>query len=509
MDTVTGRGPGDDARTPATSWLLAATLIPAASAVLACVDPRLRHWFLIPVTVCGVLIGVDAFEWLLRRRDVFDPQAILGLFGVHFYYLAPMLHVLVDYWPPLLHPSAAGWRSALGTMALLNMVGLVVYRVVLSLPGRGPRRSAPPRLDPARYQSVALVAVVIGVLAFGVEVVLLGGPGGFLTAMTQDREAFAGLGWLLLISESFPLLLFCLVLVRWRQLLRRRVDLVVLLLVGLVAVQFLVGGLRGSRSAVLWPLVLGLVLVHLLIRPITRKAFVASAVAVVMFVYAYGLYKGAGVEVVDIAKGTRTVEEVSAETGRDLPTVLLADLGRADVQALLLDRQRAGAAGWSYGSTYVAAPLLLVPGSLGAEQVRSKSAVGTDVLYGPGVYDSGLRSQRVFGVTGEAIINFGPAGGLLSFVFLGLFLRFATRYYAQARRRDALAAKLLCLPLCAITIILVTADLDNILAFYLGEALPLALVVLCAIARRPRTAVGNRQYRQSVPNALLVSNHLK
>ncbi|MFV2087836.1 hypothetical protein [Micromonospora sp. LOL_021] len=503
---MTGAGPGDDARTPATSWLLAASLIPAASAVLACVDPRLRHWFLIPVTVCGVLIGVDAFEWLLRRRDVFDPQAILGLFGVHFYYLAPVLHVLVDYWPPLLHPSAAGWRPALGTMALLNMVGLAIYRLVLSLPGRGPRSAAPPRLDPARYQSVALVAVVIGVLAFGVEVALLGGPGGFLTAMTEDREAFAGLGWLLLISESFPLLLFCLVLVRWRQLLRRRVDLMVLLLIGLVAVQFLVGGLRGSRSAVLWPLVLGLVLVHLLVRPISRKAFVASAVGVVMFVYAYGLYKGAGVEVVDIAKGTRTVEEVSAQTGRDLPTVLLADLGRADIQALLLNRQRVGAADWSYGSTYVAAPLLLVPGSLGAERFQTKSAVGTDVLYGPGVYDSGLRSQRVFGLTGEAILNFGPVGGLLSFVFLGLFLRFATRYYARARQPDALAAKLLCLPLCAITIILVTADLDNILAFYVGEALPLALVVLCAIARRPRTAVGHRQYRQSSPNVLLASN---
>ncbi|WFE21460.1 hypothetical protein O7621_27140 [Solwaraspora sp. WMMD937] len=506
---MTGPGPGDDAGTPATSWLLAATLIPAASALLACVDPRLRHWFLIPVTVCGVLIGVDAFEWLRRRRDVFDPQAILGLFGVHFYYLAPVLHIMLDYWPALLYPSAAGWRSALGALALLNMVGLAVYRVVLSLPGRSSRQAAPVRLDPARFQSVALMAVVVGVLAFGVEVVLLGGPGGFLAAMTQNRAAFAGMGWLLLISESFPLLLFCLVLVRWRQLLRRRVDLVVLLLVGLVVVQFLVGGLRGSRSAVLWPLVLGLVLVHLLVRPITRKAFVVSAAAVVMFVYAYGLYKGAGVEVVDIAKGTRTVEEVSAETGRDVPTVLLADLGRADVQALLLDRQHAGAADWSYGSTYVAAPLLLVPGSIGAEWVRSKSAVGTDVLYGPGVYDSGLRSQRVFGVTGEAILNFGPAGGLLSFVFLGLFLRFATRYYAQARRRDALAAKLLCLPLCAITIILVTADLDNILAFYLGEALPLAFVVLCAVARRPRTAVGHRQYRQSSPNVLLASKHLK
>ncbi|MDG4764770.1 hypothetical protein O7632_11735 [Solwaraspora sp. WMMD406] len=461
------------------------TLIPATSTVLAAVDPRLRHWFLIPVTVCGVLIGVDAVEWLRRRRDVFDPQAILGLFGVHFYYVAPVLHVLLDYWPALLYPSASGWRPALGAMALVNMAGLAVYRLVVSLPRRGHRVARPARWSPARFHAAAGAAVMIGVAAFAIEVLLLGGPSGFLSAMTQDRSALTGMGWLLLISESFPLLAFCLIMVRWRHLLRRRVDLVVLLLVALVAVQFLVGGLRGSRSAVLWPLVLGLVLVHLLVVPITRKAFVASAAAVVVFVYAYGLYKGAGVEVVDIAKGTRTIEEVSAETGRDLPTVLLSDLGRADIQALLLDRHRAGITDGSFGSTYVAAPLSLVPGPWGAEWFRSKTAVGTDALYGHGTYASGVSSQRVFGVTGEAILNFGPVGGLVSFLLLGLFLRFATRYYARAKQHDALTAKLLCLPLCAITIILVTADLDNILAFYLGEVLPLALVVLGARALTP------------------------
>lgn len=498
---------------PLSSWLLAVSLVPAASVLLAIVEPQLRHWFLIPVTVSGVLIGVDAFEWLSRRRDVFDPQAVLGLFGLHFYYVAPVLHVVLDYWPPMLFPTTGQWRTALGAMALLNMVGLVIYRVIVSLPDRaaspagrrawqpagwvaqparrGLRRAGRLRLDEARFRRIATVAVAGSVLAFLGEVVVLGGPAGFIQAMTQNREALAGLGWLLLIGESFPLILFCLVVVCWRTTLRDRVGVVVLLLIGLVLLQFVVGGLRGSRSAALWPLVIGLLLVHYLVRSMSRKVFFTTAAAVVVFVYGYGLYKGAGVDVVDIAKGTRSVEEVSETTGRDLPTVLLSDLARADVQALVLDRERAGVSRWSLGSTYLAAPLSLLPGRLATDGLRDKSEVGTTVLYGPEVYEAGLRSQRVFGITGEAILNFGPAGGLLSFVVLGLFLRFARRYCAQARTGDGLAPKLLCLPLCALTVILLTADLDNILAFFVGEALPLTLVVLCAMTRAPNNRIAN------------------
>lgn len=500
---LSGARRGDDLLT---GWLLAAVLIPATSVLLAATNPQLRHWFLIPVTVCGILIGVDAIEWLRRRRDVFDPPALLGLFGVHFYYLAPILHVLLDYWPALLHPSHPDWRVPLGAMALLNAAGLTVYRVIVSLPARRVRRAARYRFDEGRFRRLLVAAIALGVLAFVTEVALLGGPAGFIVAMTEDRQALDGLGWLLLLSESFPLLVFCLVVVRWRTALRHRAGLVVALLAGLVALQFLVGGLRGSRSSLLWPLVLALVLVHLVVFPITRKAFLVSAVVVVVFVYGYGLYKGAGVEVVDVAKGTRTVEEVSDSTGRDLPMVLLGDFGRADMQALVLERERTGRAGWSYGSTYLAAPLSLVPRTLVPHRPPDKSEVGTNVLYGAGVYEAGIRSQRVFGITGEAILNFGPVGGLASFALLGLLLRFSRRYYLRARQSAQLGPKLLCVPLSALAVILVTADLDNILAFYVGEALPLAVVALCAVARIPAPAVNLAEEGQCGDNRVLASN---
>jgi hypothetical protein len=212
---------------------------------------------------------------------------------------------------------------------------------------------------------------------------------------------------------------------------------------------------------------------------------------VVAFVYCYGLYKGAGTEVVDIARGTRTVEEVSSETGRGLPTVLLGDLARADMQALVLDRQLAGGSEWGSGSTYLAAPLSLVPGSPANGGPRDKSAVGTAALYGTGAYEAGARAERVFGLAGEAMLNFGPLGGLLSFTVLGLFLRFARRCYTRAVQGVDLAPKLVCPVLCAITVILLTADLDNILAFVVGKALPLVLVVWCAMTREPPARTGS------------------
>lgn len=499
---------GEAVGASAMSWLLAGWLVPTTSAVLALADPRLRHWFLIPVTVCGVLIGIDAFEWLRRRHDMFDPQAILGLLGFHFYYLAPILHVRLDYWARYVLPPAAEWRDALGAMAVLNVVGLCLYRMIVSFSDREARPVSRLALDETRFYRLGVVGVLAGVLAFLIVMVTLGGPDGFLDAMTRNRAALAGRGWLLLLGEAFPMLLFCLVAVRWRAVLRRRRGLVVLLLVGLVVVQFGVGGLRGSRSSVLWPLVLGLIVVHYLIFSISRKAFLAAAAVVVVFVYGYGLYKGAGVEVVDVARGTRSVEEVSAQTGRDLPTVLLGDLARADVHALVLDRERTSDRELSYGSTYLAAPLSLVPRWLLDERPRDKVEAGTDLLYGSGVYDAGLHSDRVYGLAGEAIINFGPAGGLLSFVALGLFLRFARRRCRRARQGGDVAPKLLCLPLCAIPTILVTADLDNVLNFFVGKWLPIAFVVWCASTRVEISAANLLQSRQLRRQRMLLSKQI-
>ncbi|MBE1488722.1 O-antigen polymerase [Plantactinospora soyae] len=487
-------GPGLGAE--AASWAMSALLVTSASTILALLDPRLRHWFLIPVTVCGVLIGIDAVEWVRRRRDIFDPQAILGLLGMHFFYLAPILNVMLDHWPRHL-VGPPDWRAALGTMALLNVLGLCLYRVVLGFRDRPPPRTRrASRFDERAFYRVGLVAVLVSVLAFCGEVVMFGGISGYLSTMTgeSDRVELAGLGWLLILGEAFPMIVFALVLVRWRSWLAEHRWAILLLLVGLALMQFFVGGLRGSRSNTIWPVLIGLTLIHLLVVRVSRRAMFVFILVLGLFVYTYGLYKSAGLEVLDAARGTRSVEDISSETGRDVPSLLLGDLSRADIQALVLDRQLRGNSELAYGVTYLGDVSFLVPGAVLPERPRDKVAAGTDLLFGPGAYESGIRASRVYGLTGEAIMNFGPAGGVVSFALLGVLVRFSRRHYARARQQRSISTTLLA-PMALVCAFLPTADLDNNTWFLLKYVLPLAAVVW--LARQGRSA--SRALRSGPP----------
>lgn len=470
------------------NWCIAC-LVPAVSLVLVGVDQRLRHWLMVPVTICGVLVAVDAVEWFRRRTDVFDPRALIGLFGLHFFYLAPVLHVLLDYWAPE-GVAPANWRDALGSLAVVNAIGLLIYRGVLSLRDPSDAIARPARaLDQPVLHGAGRLAVAVGVSAFLGQLVLFGGVAGYLHTVSTDRDALAGLGWLLILGDSFPLIAFVLIVVRWRAALARRRRLLGLLLAGMVVTQFVVAGLRGSRTNFIWPVLVAVILIHLLVVPVSRRALGVSALALGVFLYGYGLYKGSGPRVLDIVRGERTVAQVSGDSNRDLSLVLLGDLGRADINARMLDRLRVGGASPAYGQTYLAGPALLLPHFVLPEWPRDKVAVGTDIIYGPGSYAAGERSSRAYGITGEAIMNFGILGGLLSYAVLALAVRCVRRHYLRARRRSDLVTALLAPSLCLLAVNLLLWDFANIVWFVVKHLGPLALVIgLATVCDRERAA---------------------
>jgi hypothetical protein len=75
------------------------------------------HWFVIPVTLSGILIGIDAIDWWRGRFNIFDPVGILGLLGFHFFFLAPLLHVRWDSWLEPWYTPPADWRPFVGKSA--------------------------------------------------------------------------------------------------------------------------------------------------------------------------------------------------------------------------------------------------------------------------------------------------------------------------------------------------------------------------------------------------------
>ncbi|MEV4705032.1 hypothetical protein [Actinoplanes sp. NPDC049316] len=462
----------------ATAWAISAFAVISASTVAALIDERLWHWYLIPVTACGVLAGVDVVEWARKRLDTFDPQALLGLFGFHFFFLAPVLHVLLGFWPAFINP-LTDWRAGLGVMATINAAGLILYRFVIGLRLRPVSHKPSAPVDPRRFVRAGKLAVVVGMLGFAAVVAKFGGPAGYLASASDDRGALAGTGWLLLVAESFPLVGFIVYVIARKEKLINRPRLLTAAIALFGLTQFVVGGLRGSRSNTIWPVLIGLIVVHLLIRPIRRRRLLVLAAVFVAFMYGYGVYKSAGSATLQAVDGSGSISELSTDTGRTLPAMLLGDLGRADIQAVILDRQQHDVAPVSYGATYLGALGFMVPDSMRPDWMASKVEVGTDMLYGVGTADAGGRSSRIYGLAGEAILNFGPVGALLSFIALAVFIRAARRRYLAAPDQH-LGTMVFSAVVCVCAILALGSDLDNLLWFLVKTTLPIAAVVFAA-----------------------------
>jgi hypothetical protein len=459
----------------------------------------LVHWFAIPVLLCGLVIGADAASWITGEVDVFDPIGILGLFGVHFFLLAPLLHVTYNYWTEETQPPA-DWRPWLGVMAALNLAGLLVYRFARVWFGPGARAARPVstvwRVRPTVwgwwFGGALLAAMALQVWVYA----SYGGLWGFISAVERDEHSFLGSSWISMVTESFPILALMsyAIMVRRRAAPSWRTLMGVLLLFGVVKLLF--GGLHGSRSNTVFALFWAVGIVHCYVRPVPKKLILAGMVALVMFMHVYGFYKSGGVAGLRRAlESSDARAQVEEETHRPLRAAILGDLGRSDIQAAVLYRLASPLSDYQYslGRSYLGGLLTILPGPVWRNRPPTKVREGTEALYGRGSYrerpltatydkDRFLgMSVAVYGLAGEAMLNFGPWAAPLSFVVLGFAVGRVRRWAGAWRRRDV---RWLLMPfLVNLCLVILIGDSDNVVAFVVGSGV-VPLLVLALASRR-------------------------
>jgi hypothetical protein len=455
---------------------------------------RFAHWFVLPVWLCGVVIATDAVEWLRGRINLFDPLGIVGLLGVHFFFLAPLLHVSWDIWMLYVEPPK-DWRGWLGGMALLNVIGLLLYRVarawVLRVRVRE-RRRASWHIQPRVFYSLALFMILVAFVLQMRVYMSFGGLSSYIEAATSldyadsrvdNTGAMRGMGFIFIFSESLPIVAMMLfaVYARGRPGRLQSWPVLCLVLVAYFVVSMLFGGLRGSRSTTIWALFWAVGIIHLWIRPMPRKLIYLGLIWLVLFMYVYGIFKEGGVEGLQARfLGVETsVDYEQAHQKRGLRQMLLGDLGRSDVHALLLQRMVHPRSDYQYawGRTYVAAGLTLVPRQL-IERPPTKELEGTDALFGRGSFATGeWVASNVYGLTGEAMLNFGPLLAPFSFIVLGLSVGLVKRGLLALEPWDA---RLLLMPfLINLTLMWLSSDFNNMIFNAIkGGAIPLMLIFL-------------------------------
>jgi hypothetical protein len=452
------------------------------------ISPQTRHWFVVPVFLCGVVITPDAVQCIRGRLDYFDPISVLGLLGFHFFFLAPLLHVHLDLWMRYITPPN-DWRPWVGYISVLNFLGLLVYRwsrgdvevrnpALRGAPGPFPRTvwTVHEKLFPALGTFFLLLSLALQVWTYN----RFGGVYEYMLAYSARgalNSPFEGFGRLFIFSECFPFVALLFVGV-YAARLRRQPSWLTL---GLFAVAFLLvalffGGLRGSRSNVIWNLFWMAGIVHLRVRRLNRVVIIVGLAFLLAFMVGYGVYKGGGVEAMSsLWSGQWTVSELVQRTGRTPELALLRDFARTDVQAFLLYRYHTTDYRLALGRTYPAALARLIPESIWPNRPPGRIKEGSELIHG--AYIPGLVfSTYIYGLSGETILNFGPIAVPLFFVFLGLSVRWTRKFVLGLHPDDT--RRLLVPFLVNLVLLVLIFDSDNLLYFVaVNGAVPILVVL--------------------------------
>ena len=459
--------------------LAMAVCVSGTAIITGCVtNPEtMLHWFVVPVFISGVLIGVDFFAWLRNRISLFDPVGLVGAYGYYFFFVAPLLTVLWRYHTPELQ-EPPNWRDWVGLMAVINCLGLIVYLFIRRFLEN--RNARPSSILLFRQDSLVHVMAVALPLTLVVQVLIyvsFGGIWGFMEAFSDNYKAFSGMGWIFMFGEAFPSLLALFVLVyKRKQIQRTSWAAISLLIAAFFVAKLFFGGLHGSRSATVWGVFWLVGSIHLWIKPVPRRLVGVGILFLVAFMYLYGFYKQQGTAALETIQSEDEMEVSSQKSGRTIDTALLSDLGRSEIQAYVLYRLSA-VRDYDYagGSTYISALTVLIPKSIRPDWFPSKLEKGTEALHGKGTYSPEYRqASQVYGLAGEAMLNFTPI--CVPFVFMALA-------YAVVKIRAMLSlhsddARRLSLPfLLNGCIVVLNSDLDNIIVFFVTTALPVYLIL--------------------------------
>ncbi len=441
------------------------------------------HWFIIPITLSGILIGIDAVDWFRGRLNIFDPVGIIGLLGFHFFFLAPLFHIRWDSWLEPWYTFPPDWRPWLGYMGILNFMGLCIYRFsrnISSMPTKS--QSKQKIIWTVQHKLFLPVLTIFLLLSFTLQAFTyqkFGGVMGYINTATSissdaDSSKFQGMGVLFIVSESFPILAlmgFAIHAQKYKRL--RTLPVLIGVLIVFFVLQIFFGGLRGSRSNTIWSLFWALGIIHFWLRSVSKKEIAFGLIFLMFFMYIYGFFKGGGIEgVQQLLQGERSTAEEKYD--RSWQGILLGDLARTDVQAFVLYRIMRDNSDYQYawGRTYLAAITIMIPSVILPNKMPNKSMEGTNVLSGMGSYNpvepGKWVASKVYGLAGEVMLNFGPLPVPFAFIVLGFIVGRVKRCLLCWDSSDI---RLLLLPMMVnFCFVVLVSDLDNDIFFLFKNA---------------------------------------
>lgn len=413
-------------------YLVSASITFVISIYFILTTMECRYWGIIPLMTCGTLAGSDLIAWFRRRLDIFDPKALAAVFLYLTVFLAPLLHMASSQYGRDLY--VLNWPEAFARMAIANLIGLIVYKwLQFKVYSKTSSIKTYWQIDAGRlivwsafFLIISLIAAIIIRIFFGGLIKIEGE-----VQISEEASGYtAYLSVLRMLGDPFVLLLMVLIIFNINQKNKTSEKTSSWMTVGILMfvsafLQFILVGLRGSRSVILSTIIIIGIIIHFTLRRYTRKWIIIGMAVVFVFLYLYDFRKKAGLIGLQAFYDTQVRQSLSSEFGGyTFMSTLLGDLSRADLQALMIANLTTYKDEIAYqpvwGRTYSMAFLTFIPRAVWKDKpVGIKKDAGTAIQ---GLLRGRDTSTRQYGLAGEAMLNFGYVGIPVAFCLFGLIM---------------------------------------------------------------------------------------
>jgi hypothetical protein len=223
-------------------------------------------------------------------------------------------------------------------------------------------------------------------------------------------------------------------------------------------------------------------IVHYEFHRFSRKTIMFGTLFLVSFMYFYGFYKERGrTGLVEVLRAPAMWLQ-PAGYQRDFKYLMLGDLARADSNALILHNlvKDPGDYDYRWGLTYLGALAIAIPRNIWPDRPEIRVDAGTEAQHGKAArWDS----SRLYGLGGEALLNFGPAGVPFLFAIYGATVGWYRRKLTSWDQGDT---RMLLAPFFTLMVVgALVYDSDVLVYFAITEGL-LIFLLLFAASRRFR-----------------------
>lgn len=430
---------------------------------------------LILPTFIGILLLLETISYAIDKGDsFFHPVVFTSFILMWVLVFSPVISIIYKSYL-FLPPKNINWNFWMGIISWFYVFCIIIFYIFVKIFLRKRAVNQKVLFNKNKVLLIGVVFLGISLLCQIAVYIKFGGIIGYMTAWTESRDSFDGLGFLFMFSEPFPILsLIVLCILIDPEKIKRPLFFIIIIFIIFFILKLFFGGFRGSRSNTVWGLFWFAGVIHLYFFRLKTIHFVIGLTFLAIFMNLYSLYKSFGI---DAFSGNYSLQDTGRFEDNPTVTILLNDFSRAPLHAYLLSQYfDFGFYDVKFGQTYLSAISKVIP-FFNETEIYSKNSAGSEILYDrkSGLVFGDYFNSRIYGAYGEGLLNFGPFIAVLIFGIFSSFIVFLDNFVRSLNKSNPYY---LMIPfLSNLSIMLLITDLDNIIFFILKNGLFIYLFI--------------------------------